>query len=162
MAQVWGKPTADAIGRPFPDCARCRLEGSEELRELWGCDASSERPVFQVGCSACHGADYACPSCEGRGTIDLYRCPTGFLSAAGILTRNKIDLLMRAYHHYDSRHVLPAEGGWLDQTRSFVLGVEIIDAEKGRLERLRTDKEHRDAEAAKRRANQAQLGSRRR
>ena len=146
--------TADFVGKSFPDCARCRLKGSEELRLGWGCDAPAEYPVFDIGCSRCNGADYSCESCGGRGLIDLYRCPTGLLSDATPPLRSKIDLLMRAYFHYDKRNVLPAEGGWIDQTRTFLAGVEIIDAEKGRLERVRSDKQERDAEAARRRAKQ--------
>jgi len=44
--------------------------------------------------------------------------------------RLHVDLMMRAYHHYDRRNVLPAQGAWLDQSRSFLACVEIIDSER--------------------------------
>ena len=42
-----------------------------------------------------------------------------------------VDLLMRAYSALDKRNILPVQGAWLDQSRSFLAAVEVIDAEKG-------------------------------
>jgi hypothetical protein len=60
---------------------------------------------------------------------------------------------MRAYHHYDSRNVLPAAGAWLDQTRSFVMCVELIDAERGYWEKQLHDHQQREAERMKASSN---------
>lgn len=42
----------------------------------------------------------------------------------------QLDLLLRAYAHYDRRNVLPSSGAWLDQSRSFLACVDLLDAER--------------------------------
>ena len=85
--------------------------------------------------------------------VDLYRCPNQTLKDASPQHQMWVDLLMRAYIQMDARHVLPVDGGLLNQTRSFVAACEIIDAERGRLETLKQEKRERDREAAQRKAN---------
>jgi hypothetical protein len=60
-----------------------------------------------------------------------------------------LDLLMRAYSHYDRRNVLPAAGAWLDQSRSFLCGVDLIDSERGYWDKIRTEHEWREMERSK-------------
>lgn len=67
---------------------------------------------------------------------------------------------MRSYLAFDMRHVLPVDGGYLDQSRSFVAACEIIDDERGRLERMKEAKREQDSRAAQARAKQT--GARRR
>ncbi len=59
-----------------------------------------------------------------------------------------VDLLMRAYMHYDTRNVLPAEGGWLDQTRSFLYCVDLIDSEKAYWEGMMDEEMERQRKKA--------------
>ncbi len=72
----------------------------------------------------------------------------------------QVDLLMRAYMHYEGRHVLPVDGGLLDQSRAFLSACEIIDAERGRLEQMKETKREREREAAKSRNQMRRHGSR--
>tara|TARA_R110002110_G_scaffold171854_6_gene374501 strand:- start:3378 stop:3569 length:192 start_codon:yes stop_codon:yes gene_type:complete len=50
--------------------------------------------------------------------------------------------------HYDTRNVLPAVGGWLDQTRSFLYCVDLIDSEKAYWENLATEEVERQRKGA--------------
>ena len=59
-----------------------------------------------------------------------FRCPRSIIKEAPKGTQVHVDLLIRSYMHYDTRNVLPAVGGWLDQTRSFLYCVDLIDSEK--------------------------------
>jgi len=72
-----------------------------------------------------------------------------------------LDLLLRAYSHYDRRNVLPARGAWMDQTRSFLSGVDLIDAERGFWEGLRREHHDRESKRAEMQANVARRGGRR-
>ena len=74
----------------------------------------------------------------------------------------KIDLLMRAYSHYDRRNVLPVAGAWLDQSRSFLAGVDLIDAERGFWERIRNDHDMREMERTKAQSQMSARQGRRR
>lgn len=150
VARIWGQETANFVGKRFPDCSRCRLPQHEQDRERWGCDRPSDRPVFEIGCGTCHGKDMACPRCEGRGVIDMYRCPSQVVNDAPPHQRLQVDLLMRSYLQLEARHVLPVGGGLLDQTRSFVSALELIDAERARLESIKEEKRERDRQARER------------
>lgn len=160
VARVWGPQTYAETGHPFPDCSRCRDPRSAEMRERWGCDRAADRPVFQIGCSACAGENPECVQCQGLGKVDQYRCPTALVKSAPALTQVHLDLLIRCYVHYEARHALPVGGGLLEQSRSFLAACEIIDAERGRLTALVEAKRERDQRAAAARAKQAQRGRR--
>jgi len=88
----------------------------------------------------------------------MYRCPTAIVGEASPVLRQQVDLLMRCYLQYDSRHVLPVDGGVIEQTRSFVSGCEIIDGERSRLEMMKQEKRERDQLAAQRKSTQASRG----
>ncbi len=60
---------------------------------------------------------------------------------------------MRAYLQYDSRNVLPASGGWNDQSASFAKCVEVIDAERGWWEQKRQTKIERERKLAEMQRN---------
>lgn len=154
VAQGWGSAVSQACRRPFPDCTRCRRPGSVNIRESWGCDAPSRRVVWSSSCPSCTGGDPDCTRCEGRGEVDYNRCPSSIISEAPPGLRMSLDLLMRAYSHYDRRNVLPAQGAWLDQSRSFLLAVDLIDAERGWWERILSDFQEREAKRAQAKANQ--------
>ena len=111
---------------------------------MWGCDSPSESCVFQTGCGSCHGKDLSCGRCGGIGVLDQHRCPSMILGDASPPTQLQVDLLMRCYLQFEARHVLPVDGGLINQTRSFVAGCEIIDAERGRYEAMKEAKRERD------------------
>ena len=66
-----------------------------------------------------------------------------------------IDLLLRAYSHYDRRNVLPVSGAWMDQSRSFLAGVDLIDSERGYWDGLLREHQEREVERSRRQAQQA-------
>lgn len=108
--------------------------------------------MFDIGCNRCGGRNSECELCGGTDRVQKFRCPSAILSKAMPSTQVGVDLLMRAYLAYDSRHVLPVGGGWLDQSRSWVACCEIIDHERGRLEAMRRAKQEQDQRAAQARA----------
>jgi hypothetical protein len=121
------------------------------LRESWGCDEDAPRVVWESICPKCSGNDEGCVECDGKGYKDHHRCPNSIVRDAPKGTQVHIDLLIRAYMHYDTRNVLPAVGGWLDQTRSFLYCVDLIDSEKAYWESLmdeEMDKQRKRAEMA--------------
>lgn len=120
---------------------------------MWGCESPSEASVFQIGCGTCHGKDLACERCGGLGVIDMHRCPNNVLGDAPAPQQLQVDLLLRCYLQYEARHVLPVDGGLINQSRSFVAGCEIIDAERGRYEAMKEEKRERDRLAQKAKAH---------
>jgi hypothetical protein len=156
VAQGWGAATAKACGKPFPDCDRCRRAGSEELRKSWGCDSPSNRTVWESTCPRCAGTDSDCVRCEGKGTVGYNRCPASMIKEAHPAQQIHIDLLLRAYSHYDRRNVMPVAGAWLDQSRSFLSGVDLIDAERGYWEGLHREHNEREMERTKMQSQAAQ------
>lgn len=131
VAQVWGVGVAKACNQLFPTCSRCTRPDSEKLRKLWGCDEPAARPVWDSTCPRCSGSDGNCPRCEGKGEVSYDRCPSSMVRERGVGMEKQIDLLMRSYSHYDRRNVLPVVGGWLDQSRSYLACIDLIDAERG-------------------------------
>jgi len=69
-----------------------------------------------------------------------------------------VDLLMRAYSAYDKRNILPVQGAWLDQSRSFLAAVEVIDAEKAYWDSMLHDHQARKIEQQRRQSGQATRG----
>jgi len=150
VAQGWGSAVAEVCGKPFPDCKRCRRPESKYLRESWGCDEEADRVVWESSCFRCAGSDPDCELCNGRGEVGHRRCPSAMVRAAPMGLQVQLDLLMRAYSHYDRRNVLPANGAWLDQSRSFLAGVDMIDAERGFWDNIRHEYQQNEIERSKR------------
>jgi len=150
VAQGWGAGVAKVCKQPFPDCTRCRRPESLTMRKTWGCDAPALRPVWESTCPRCSGTDSECARCEGEGVASYNRCPNAVVRESSKSEMLHLDLLMRAYSHYDRRNVLPSGGAWLDQTRSFLACVDLIDAERNHWEGIRAEHEHREAERASR------------
>lgn len=84
------------------------------------------------------------------------RCPEAMLREAHPGLQVHIDLLLRAYSHYDRRNVLPVQGAWMDQSRSFLAGVDLIDAERGYWEGQLRDHQEREMERARRMSQSTQ------
>ena len=98
-------------------------------RKDWGCDRDADSPVFETTCPRCSGSDDACDRCGGGGDATYLRCPQSMIDAE---TR----ALMQSYKHFKEGH-LPAPGGALDQSRSFLRCVQVIDSERGVIEEER-------------------------
>ena len=159
VAQGWGSAVAKACKQPFPDCSRCRRPESLNQRVSWGCDEEAERDVWESSCPRCAGTDTGCARCDGAGEVTYRRCPSAIVREAPMGMQVQLDLLMRAYSHYDRRNVLPSQGAWLDQSRSFLAGVDLIDAERGYWDQIRIDHEQREMDRA-RKSSQGAAGMR--
>lgn len=133
----------------FPDCVRCRGPRSVAIREFWGCDGPAKYVVWMSSCSTCHGTDLECPDCYGTNRVNQYRCPSSTISEAPVHLAVHVDLLMRSHRHYSERNVLPAEGAWLDQSRSYLAAVDLIDAEKAHWDSFRIDHLEKKRQAEK-------------
>ena len=93
-----------------------------------GCDEPAEDVVFQTTCSACD-KDPDCPVCEGEGFKEWHRCPNAVLEAEPEFL-GEIEDAMLTYANYHAHHTLPAPGGVLDQTTSFLRFSAIVDGER--------------------------------
>ena len=148
VAQVWGVGVAKACNQTFPTCSRCTRPDSEDLRKMWGCDEPADRSVWESTCPRCSGSDGNCQRCEGTGEVSYDRCPNAVVKGCGVGVEKQIDLLMRSYSHYDRRNVLPVVGAWLDQSRSYLACVDIIDAERNFWERALQEYQERQRKVA--------------
>jgi hypothetical protein len=162
VAQGYGAAVAKVCSRPFPDCKRCCRPGNELLREVWGCDQDAPRTVWESSCPRCSGTDSDCPRCDGRGEVGHSRCPSSIVREAAPGVQIQLDLLMRAYSHYDRRNVMPVAGAWMDQSRAFLAAVDLIDSEKGYWDEIRRDHSERELERAKVASQAPQVRGRRR
>jgi hypothetical protein len=111
-----------------PSCRVCRLAGSGELRERWGCDGPAARPVFTTSCPRCFGfsGGQECPRCGGLGEVTYTRCPAVVADDAGPA--------MRAYSDCKAGYGMPAPGGLAEQAGAFADAVLLIDMERGRID----------------------------
>lgn len=71
--------------------------------------------------------------------------------------RMQLDLLLRSYSHYSRHHVMPSTGAWLDQSRSFIAGVDVIDNERAYWDNLRLEHEQREIEKSKKQSQRQQM-----
>lgn len=149
--RIWGAPVLRDLGQSTPDCSKCRRPEHVKSREVWGCDAPAEQPVFEIGCSSCDGGDPECDACDGSGAVWIYQCPTSYIRRHAPVGQAVawLDSVVRAYIQYDSRNVLPAAGGYADQSASFGRCVDLIDSERGRYEEMRAAKQRREQKLAK-------------
>ena len=135
----------------------------EKARVAWGCDAPAAAAVFTVTCSSCNGGlglspEETCPTCNGEGEVEFHRCPNAVRrehAGAGVTW---LDAALRAYVQFDTRNVMPGGGGYSDQTALFGAVVDIIDAERGRLETMLHAKRQRERELAEKRAQRDAQG----
>ena len=151
VGRGYGLSVAGAAGRKnFPDCSRCRQPGNEPIRELWGCDEDSPHAVWASTCYRCAGTLPECELCQGTDRVMHYRCPSSIVAEGPPGMAVHLDLLMRAYRQYDKRSILPVGGAYLDQSRSFLAAVEVIDAEKAYWEQELHEERQRKADAESR------------
>ena len=132
-------------------------------RKAWGCDGPAPFPVFEVTCSACAGGmslevGDKCGACNGLGTVWFDRCPTSVLRNIPLSYRATVETAIRAYIQYDTRHVMPSSGGYVEQTAYFGAVVDIIDSERGRLDEIVNDKRDRERKASEMKQQQGAAG----
>lgn len=103
--------------------------------------------VFETPCHC--GRDPKCEVCEGTGFEPWDRCPR---AVAESFSGNAVGAraIVEAYVQFEGRNVLPAPGGWSDQSAAFVRGVHMIDGERNVWEKKRADRQKAQAEAARR------------
>jgi len=118
------------VGREFPDCSQC--QGRDELRAAWGCDEPAAEPVFSVTCSACAGE--RCEECNFTGEVAFHTCPSRALDS-----RPDILEAVRLYQAMSERHLLPRAGGLEDQACALGRVWQLVDDERGRIDRVRDD-----------------------
>ena len=116
------------------------------MRVAWGCDSDAPRIVWESTCARCSGTDPDCALCSGENRVQHRRCPNSMLRDLNQQQQVQLDLLLRAYSHYDRRNVLPADGAWLDQSRSFLACVDLLDAERGYWQDHVREHQEREAE----------------
>ena len=96
------------------------------MRKAWGCDAPSEAPVYTRTCMACQGASEACGECGGRGQVTRYRCPASESDQMGAIVVRTLANTQNG--------ILPAAGGWANQSAKLMRLVDLASGEKGRIE----------------------------
>ena len=117
-------------------CPKCRKQGSEYFRTLWGCDQPAAAPVFARTCPRCNGYALECDLCGGTGVEQVRRCAPSQIDA-------QTAEVFQAYSMLD-RGFMPQEGGSREQSAIFMDAVQIIDAERNSI-----DSDRRDTEARK-------------
>lgn len=154
-ARVWGAQAAQRMGKSnFPDCTACRRPSDDDpltlcstskaKRKAWGCDGESKREVFTIGCPRCFGLaspDDPCKECKG-GVISLKRCPSAYIEAAPRAVQVEAGRAFAAYLAWTDQGLPPVSGGWLEQSQGFHQVCTLVDAERGRYNRI--VEEHRE------------------
>lgn len=117
------------------DCRVCKRPDKADLRKRWGCDEECEpRRLSCVLCPA-DDPDPACQVCAGTGEWALNRCPNAYagdearrvVTAAGMIEIG----------------VLPASGGWDEQTALFHQAAGLALRERREADDARRDQEVR-------------------
>lgn len=126
------------------DCRRCQTERDPATRAAIraenGCDEPAKREVWWSKCY-CDGAP-DCERCGGTERVRFYRCPSSLCDG-----RRDLAAFVGAWNQYEGRHVLPAEGAWLDQTAQFVDGCAVMDRERNAWDDRKEQKRQREADA---------------
>lgn len=83
------------------------------MRVRNGCDGptADELHTTSIECAACRGRNQACTHCDGTGTVRIRRCVWKLLEPVHV---EVIEAALLVEHG-----VLPAAGGWDDQTHTW-------------------------------------------
>ena len=94
-------------------------------RKSWGCDkqTTDERYVYAISCPFCEGNLAACKHCHGTNQIRIDRCPFA------LVKRVHMDVCSGAVF-LESGGVMPAAGGWNEQSPTFIEALTIVLREK--------------------------------
>lgn len=109
-------------------CSKCRGPLGEAYRKEWGCDAPTESEQDRLPCFACNeDTAHDCKRCDGARYVSLFRCPKAIRDP-------EFDELVRVALWTRDGGPLPAAGGTLDQSSSFMLARDIAIGEAMQLE----------------------------
>lgn len=103
----------------FPQqCGKLCTDPDQRL--AWGCDGptASELHVVELACFVCHGKDEDCAECAGSGRIQIHECPWRLIQP------EHEEAITAAVQM--ERGILPAEGGWQDQSATFVAAYPLL------------------------------------
>lgn len=107
-------------------CAACHRPEFADRRRTWGCDEKTRAPLFAVPCHACPDTRYpepGCTVCGATGWRQVHRCPMPAVAGAAHVAR--------AVLAAEQVGILPAKGGWFDQTASFERAMVMVGVVRG-------------------------------
>jgi len=108
-----------------------------EHAKEWGCFEDAEDPCFWMECIWCQGHDDDCPRCGGEGRIPHHRCPNSQVKPEHLAMVSAVALVEQG--------VLPASGGWDDQSAAFVEAHPIVASEISKAREAAMDRAQRKA-----------------
>lgn len=114
---------------PPQSCTQCRKPWNADLRVKWGCDAPTSAPQVKAMSCPCFRQDPSCRECGGSGKISIHRCPRALVQEVHYE-------VCRAVTHLEVG-ILPAAGGWGDQSASMVQAMKLVLSEKAAYEKQR-------------------------
>lgn len=97
------------------------------MRLEWGCEVPTEAPQFEVDCPFCEGLDPACADCGGKGALVFHRCPFALIGPDHLAICRAADLLAHG--------LLPAAGGWAEQSAPFVDALLLVRRQQAEYQR---------------------------
>lgn len=130
-----------APGGVEQSCRVCRKPGNDDLRARWGCDEPTPYPQFLLDCPTCEGKHAECDDCRGIGRIEYRDCPFRHV------TQRELDVCTAAVL-IEQTGILPASGGWFEQSAVFLDAVSIVLREKAKYDEARQERHARQMRAA--------------
>lgn len=108
-------------------CSICQGPLGPEVRKEWGCDEPTENSQDALPCFHCNEDTPSCDACQGARVIPIYRCPKSIRDP-------EYDELVRFALWSRDGGPLPAPGGTLDQSSSFMVARDIAIGEVMKIE----------------------------
>ena len=115
-------------------CKACHGIEGQENRINWGCDHPAPVALLEVDCWACGGEFEVCRICDGKGTVEVDRCPHALIRPEHCEICTYASLLEVG--------VLPVSGGFADQSSTFVDAVMWVASIKAKLEQEKWEREN--------------------
>lgn len=109
------------------------------MRRIRGCDAPLDLSQGEYSWASpclCGGNLPDCGDCGGEGMRYWTQCPSAIMASDD----GSVSSALRAYVQFDDRHVMPAAGGWCDQSPHFQSAVETVDRARGLWQALKDKK----------------------
>lgn len=120
-------------------CSTCRV--NEDFRKGWGCDAPTEHVQASIPCPSCGGAG-PCAHCGGGGKLHFYECPNVILGR----DPEAVTIINQFLSYFQPFGIMPAAGGWMDQTAGWYQANQHLSAAWANLESERIEREKKEAE----------------
>lgn len=96
------------------DCLLCKVD--DDMRKQWGCDEDTQAPLLELDCWECRQIPQmvgTCTVCDDDGVVRWYRCPYSMPGFGNAMLAIQSSIMVAECH------VLPAAGGWDEQTALF-------------------------------------------